>query len=325
MRWKQKPGVFKTIISILTVSIVSFSAFSQKPVITILAKKDLPYFTTSNGLETYKRNLVVIGNEASEMLILDTLLQVKDTFSIISNEKPDNVKQVKRIADMNTTSIVQFEGQDILLIMGTRYIKSQTSLIYLLPLNIRGRKEILIQSYIINEFFQKLRKKGLRDLNINGSSGFNKQMILAITGKNKRYNNHLVVCDVNFWQKGIATNFSIIPVKFAGESIRITGLTYVPETDWLLFSANNMDNPSHNFAGIIPNASKALKDGRAITPIELISDQDLDSGELDGSLESLSVDIADNKQVILYLLKNEPQKQSTIFRVKVQLTDALGK
>lgn len=298
-----------------------FTASAQPPRVEILAKNNLPYLTTSNGLETYKRNLIAIGNGATEMLLLDTLLQVRDTFKIIS---PQNFQQVsgKHIIDMSTTAIVKFNGEDVLLIMANKYIASTASSIYLLPLNIRGRKEILVQSFSINDFFRRLRKKGLKQININGSSGFGNKMVLCISGKNKGSNNHLVVCDTDFWQKGNSAEYSIVPVKMQQPGLHFTGLSYAEELDILLFTATGTGQEiTSNYAGSIRNARSRLAKGKTVVPDVLISTDDLVEEKLKGSLQSLSVDLARDNTIILYLLENKPHESSTIYRVKLSLSN----
>ncbi len=253
------------------------------------------------------------------MLIMDTLLRVKDTIRIITTERNPAERKPKRSSDMLTTSIIRIENQDVLAIMSTTFSSNQNSLIYLLPLNISGRKEVLLQSYSINDFFDQLKKKGLKKIDINGSTGFGNSMLLANSG-GKKYRNHLVLCDVDFWQKGERSKFTLTPIIFPSKNTVITGLTYIEESDMILFTASNGKTDKTNFAGSIRNARQMLQNGKPVKPDILLSAEALGAQHFQGTLQSLSVDVAYKDSAILYLLENEAQQSSTIYRVLVQFS-----
>lgn len=308
--------------AILLISLtLSQPGIAQTSKATILSERKLDYFNSANGLEYYKRHLIAIGNEAGDMLLLDTALQLRDTIRIVRNEaaKAGGINLSGKPPDLVSTAIVRYQNEDILLIMGAGFASINSKQIYLLPLNIAGRKEVMLQSFSINDFFKQLNRDGLNNIRIHGSTGFGKQLILGNAGRNGRYNNHLILCDVDFWQKGAATRFSIVPVAFTDKHLRLSGLDYVAANDMLLFTATGHDKKQENYAGSIRNFSKKVQSEGALEPDFIFSVNELVGRKIEGSIESLCVERADARSIVVYLLLSQPRQSHTVMRTLIQL------
>ena len=289
-----------------------------EPTLQLLATKNLPHYPSASSIELYNNKLYVMGDDAQKLLVLDK--DYNETDSIHFFEATE--KRIAKIdkADPEASTVIEFEGKPHLFLCGSASTAKRENVFLL---NLDGNNTI--DTFSISSFIQKIKKQ-LPDVNIEGCTAYNNKIILANRANlASRYNN-LIITANNFFTDE-QSEYNIIQLNMDTADVKgISSLQYIKEKDWLIVTASVEETASsyadgaigNSYIGLIKNFSSAIKN----TSISL--DKWIDLAALIPQLqkqkiEGLTVEAITSNSMMLHLVSDNDNGESTIYKVEISL------
>ncbi|MCU0334609.1 MAG: hypothetical protein MUF62_06105 [Chitinophagaceae bacterium] len=249
------------------------NAAPAQPTLQLVQRTPLPYFKNLTALEYHDKTVMAIGNDATRIMLLSRQHKMLDTLQLFDyKNKPDKSPPAGGI---QATAVVTLENKSVLLIMGSGQPRADKSDIWLFPLQTRHFSEVYIPSFAIPDFFKRMQKAGVKEINIEGAAAIGKRMVLANSATARSKDNFLVVTEFDFWTNSLQVGLHLSKLDLDDPSMTVSGLEYDKQQDVLLFSATATDNSnatagSQPKIGVILSASKRMNE-RSIRPDFLFS------------------------------------------------------
>lgn len=299
------------------------SSFLQaQPKLQLLQSTPLPYFRNLTALEYHDKTVMAIGNDATRIMLLNRQHTMLDTLQLFDyKSKPD-----KGLAPggIQATAVVTLENKPVLLIMGSGQPRADKSDIWLFPLQSRHFSEVYIPSFAIPDFFKRMRKAGVKDINIEGAAAIGKRMVLANSANAKSSDNFLVVTEFDFWTNSWQVDLHLSKLELDGSGMTVSGLEYDKQQDVLLFSATTVahskaDSKVQPQLGVVLNASRRINQ-RSIRPDYLFNVAQAIPEVVNQTLQSICLedDQAEKGGSILHLCASDPAGKCYIYKLSVK-------
>jgi hypothetical protein len=283
----------------------------------------LPAFPSGSSLEFYKDRLYLTGDDATKLLILDVDYNVVDSILLFTNAAARIPKKEK--ADLESSTVVSFNGKDHLLLVGSGSLPTREKII-LLPL--QDSLPTAIMDISIKSFCETLVALGLKQVNIEGAATINNTLLLANRGNLAYPENHLVLTDENFWLEQKKAEMPLMRIllpateHFAG----ISSLAYVAAEDLLFFAAsteltsNSFEDGAigKSYIGWVRNASKKMNEAELKTDgfVDLVQ---ADKVFNDEKIESLCITKSEGVTFTLHLVSDNDNGVSKLFKISLQI------
>ena len=309
-----KKQIICVLVVILTVSIKNEST-AQK--IKLLKKTHLADYSSASSLEFYKDRLYVIGDDASAIWILDNEHRFLDSIQLFPSTTKRIPPDIK--VDLESSTIIKDNETDYLVCISSFSTDHRNKIIYV---NLTDRK---ISPKIIET---SLRKVDVEELNIEGATSFNDQLILSNRANATHKNNSLIITSLTA-KEGIKienNKVTTLSLRKKKNIIGISGMTYVKEKDLLLFTASTEDTPNAvtdgtigtSYIGYIKNISKKINNS-PVKATKLISISKYLKEKSAQKIESITVEKMNKKNGIVHLATDNDNGESTLFKLRVKL------
>jgi hypothetical protein len=278
-------------------------------------------YPSGSSIEFINNKLFVIGDDATHLMILNQNYNKVDSIRLF---KGDNRISKNKKADLESSAVVTAKGNQQLVLLGSSSTKRRQQIL-LYPFN-HGKT---IESFSIKQFNKRLLNSGLAELNFEGLAATADNIIIVNRGHLGNPTNHFIVTDLNFWvnQKKAAVNIININLEnktkaFAG----ISGLSYVPSKDMMLFTASTESTSStyddgeisDSYIGWISNFSTKIK-LKEITADGLLNLSENNQSFTKQKIESVTVQEVQGNTLILHLVADNDNGQSTLFKGRLTL------
>ena len=278
--------------------------------------KELTY-PSGSTLDFYKGKIYLIGDDAKYISILDTNFNEIDTIPLFEHDDHRIPKEEKR--DIETSTIIQINGQDILAVIGSGSRKKRRR-IYLVPLNTKKviNKEISVVKY--GKFIDKLLSAGINEVNIEGSTLINDYLLLSNRGNKANPSNYLIATRKGFWLSPAESEISLIKLNLP-DGLGISELAY---HNGILFFTASVESTSNAFDdGEIGDSYLGYVTGidnqigkKSVTPDQLINLAEYDEIFAGHKIEGICIENSDNGHIIDLVSDNDDGK-STMFKIKL--------
>ncbi|MGZ8545006.1 MAG: DUF6929 family protein [Flavisolibacter sp.] len=281
----------------------------------LINHKTLTDFPSASAVEYYNNRLYILGDDAAHMLILDTAYQYIDTIRFLSDTAYRISKTTK--PDIESSALIVHNQQSYLYAMGSFSSDSRTSIFHF-PLD-SPQHHLRIENKTL---LQKLSE--LPEVNIEGMSFMNGFYVLVNRANHTHRTNHLVILDDLRESPKLPL---IIPLLMDSSTVKgVSGLYYLAQKDLLLFTAseeataNAMEDGAiaDSYLGWIKNFSKKLE-SKSISPDALVNLSGIDPAFKLQKIESVCVEEAGRQQMILHLVADNDNGQSSLFRISLSL------
>jgi hypothetical protein len=280
--------------------------------------KHFPSYPSASGIEFYNNNFFIIGDDATDLLIADSNLNLIDSIRIYNGTEKRIAKSEK--PDIESASITI---DNKLLLLGSGSISPQRNKGYLFDPRTRKTDSIRLDT-----FFKRLTLNGIKELNIEGATALPGSFLLAARGSKGYPKNHLVITEKKFWKKQTMALINPILVGTNTDSNRfsgISGLAYAAKSDRLIITVSTEDTRNavddgaigNSYLWIIKNFS-SKKRWKAINPDQIIDLVDLDSRFKGHKIESACIIKETNDFLHLMLATDNDNGSSTFFKLIVQ-------
>ena len=201
--------------------------------------KKLTGYPSSSGIEYYNKQFYIIGDDAKNVLILDSNFNAKDSIPLYSYDGYRLPWQTK--PDMEAAAIVIHQKQQLLLLLGSGSLPVRQTGWLIDPLTLKK------DSIRLDTFFRLLQLKGIDEINIEGLSSIPGKVILSNRGNKNRPYNFLILTNESFWENQSRSSVSLIRLGTQADSSRfqgVSGLAYAPGGDRLLLTVSTEDTRS---------------------------------------------------------------------------------
>ena len=290
----------------------------NKPVGKLVAIQSLPGYPSGSGLAYHNGYIYLMGDDATQILITDTLFKVKDSLNVFNAAEKRIAKDEK--ADIEAMALIKKNKASLLLMLGSGSLSpNRDSCILIDPLT-KEQKH-----YSLSLFYSRLRSAGIRDLNIEGVTSLPFGIGLVSRGNKSFPRNILIITEDKFWENQGTANFKLIKIGANSDTSSfngISGMDYSNRTDQLLLTVSTED--THNsyddgpigksYLWIINNIS-SKKELEGINPNTIIDLEEIDPRFKDQKIESVCIIAEDKEKRELVLTADDDKGGTVLFRV----------
>jgi hypothetical protein len=280
--------------------------------------KKLDQYPSASGIEYFNKQFYLIGDDANDMLILDSNFNQIDTIQLYSFTEKRIPKKLK--ADLEGITITKDKK---LLITGSGSLSPYRYTAWLID-PVTQQKD----SMRLDTFYNRLLSNGIKEINIEGICAIPGSMILTNRGNKGYPKNHFILTSDNFWTDQANAPISIILAGSTSDSTSFTGisgLTYSKKSDRLFITAstedtrNNMDDGTigKSYLWIITNIS-GKKKWKAINPDHVIDLEKVDPRFKGHKIESVCIVKETRNFIHLVLSADNDTSCSTLFKMIVE-------
>lgn len=275
-------------------------------------------YPSASGIEHLNNKYFIIGDDAKNILILDSSLHKLDSISLYPFSEQRIPKSLK--PDIESISLLNYNN---LLLLGSGSLSPYRNIGWLI--NSKTKEKQFLH---LDTFYQRLRLNGLKELNIEGSCSIPGSILLTNRGNKGFPKNHLILTNDKFWeqQKDAAiTKISIGGNNDSSKFSGISGLSYSNKTDRLLLTVSTEDTQNSvddgtigkSYLWIIKNIS-SKKNWKAINPDQIIDLESIDIRFRSQKIESVCISKETTDFLHLILVADNDDGSSSIFKLVVE-------
>lgn len=301
----------------LVAIILTFLAACKNNTQLLTQVKPLPRYPSASGIEYLNNRFYIIGDDANNILVLDSSLHIIDSIYLYSFAKERIPKDVKP----DLEAIASLPGNRLLL-TGSGSSAPFRYVAWVIDPSTRQ-----MDSLRMDTFYQHIIQNGIQELNIEGAASFPGGIILSNRGSKGYPENHLIFTKENFLEQQAQAEINMVlagPGNDSSSFSGISGLAYSPKSDALLLTVstedtrNSMDDGAigKSYLWIVRDIS-AKRRWKAITPDRVIDLEALDDRFRGQKIESVCIIKETGKRLYLLLAADNDDGSSTLFKLTV--------
>jgi hypothetical protein len=288
--------------------------------VTLLKTEYLENYPSASGVEYNDGKLYVIGDDATQLLVLSTNYTPIDSIMIYQQSGKRINYTIK--PDLESLTFSRYKGNDYL-IATPSYSSEKRNTLYIFPLNKLSKYKTI--STLSPS--QHLKNIGISEPNIEGSAIIKKKVVISNRANFTNPVNYLVNIPLkkhslkkcNSWKK------SAVIFPNIESTIGISGLEYWAKIDLLIFTASTEITTSANadgaigesFLGYFKGYSQQLSH-ETVTPDKLINlSKELKIGNQ--KIEGVCIESHIGNTFILHLVADNDDGRSTLYKVQLTL------
>lgn len=279
--------------------------------------KQLPNYPSASGIEYFNNKIYIIGDDANNLLVLDSNLNAIDSIPLYSFSG----KRIPKAVKPDLESIALLPDKKILL-SGSGSWAPQRNIAWLIDPATKEKDSIRLDT-----FYKRLSLYGIKELNIEGIASVPGGVILCNRGNKGYTKNQLIFTKKNFWQQQSQTE--IITAFFGSNTDStvfngVSGLGYSAKNDLLICTVSTEDTRNSiedgaigkSYLWIVNNIS-AKKRWKAINPDKIIDLEKMDVRFKGQKIESVCIMKETKKLLYLLLAADNDNGSSTLFKLVV--------
>ncbi len=303
---------------------ILFSSCTNKENTMQIQIKKLDNYPSASSIEYIDGKLYLMGDDATNFLVLDTNLNIIDSIPMISNSARRIPKETK--PDLEASAFNVDSNQ--IFLFGSGSLSPYRNVAWSYNFKTRVKDSISLEN-----LYSQVKNLGIEQLNIEGACFINGKLVLVNRGNKGYPKNHLIITDERFWDKD--SNFQISIIPFADQKYSpfkgISGLCYTKESDKLILTVSTEDTKNSyddgtigkSYLWIIDNISTKLN-GKTLGSKRVIDLEYIDSRFKGQKIESATVIGETNSQIHLVLVADNDDGSSTVFKMTIQKNVSLA-
>ena len=281
--------------------------------------KKLDHYPSASAIEYFNNQFYVIGDDATNLIILDSNLNAIDSINLYSFT--ENYRIPKAIkADLEAITLTK---ENKLLLLGSGSSSPYRNAGWIID-PISQQKD----SIRLDTFYHRLKLNGIKELNIEGICSIPGSIILTSRGSKGYPKNHLILTSPDFWKKQSNASITVILAGSNTDSALfkgVSGLAYAKQSDRLIMTVstedtrNSMDDGaiSKSYLWIVKNIS-SKKRWKAINPDQVIDLEAIDPKFKSQKIESVCVRKETKNFLHLVLAADNDDGGSSLFNLIVE-------
>jgi len=264
-----------------------------------------------------------MGDDATNLLVLDTNLNIVDAIPLISytgHRIPKNIKPDLEASALNADNLFLFGSGSL-----SPYRNSGWKY------NLKTKDS---NSINLEPLYLKAKDSGIAQINIEGACFVAGKLILVNRGNKGYPYNHLIITDEKFLDNDSSFQIAIIPLAAQKDTASfkgISGLCYARESDQLIMTVSTEDTRSSHDDGaigksylwIISDISTKVN-GRTLGNKRVIDLEYIDPRFKGQKIESAVVIRETSKLIYLVLVADNDDGSSTVFKMSLSKTVSLA-
>jgi hypothetical protein len=279
--------------------------------------KEFPDYPSASGIEYFNKQFFVVGDDARNILILDSNLTIKDSVFLFTSETKRIPKDIK--PDFEAITLLRDKKELSVLLFSSGSSSLRNKMLFIDPNSFQK------DSIRLDTLYERLKLYGLDEINIEGACTTPGYIILANRGHKAWPKNHLVFLRNGFWKN--QTQTQIITIRIGANADTsvfngVSGLAYAAKGDRLLLTVSTEDTRSayedgaigKSYLWIVDNIS-TKRGWRAINPNKVIDLETIDQRFKGHKIESVCVTKEDKNFIHLVLAADDDKGSSTLFRM----------
>ncbi len=277
--------------------------------------KRLDDYPSASGIEYFNNHFYIIGDDANDLLVLDSNLNPVDSIGLYNFPERRIPKPLK--ADLESILVTNDKK---LLLLGSGSLSPTRNTAWLIDPATKEKDSIRL-----DVFYDRLKESGLTELNIEGACSVPGYVVLSNRGSKGFPKNHLVITRALFWKEQAHCPITVIPLGGNGDSSvfhGVSGLAYTKKTDRLVMTVSTEDTKSNTEDGAIGksylwivNDFSSKKNWKAINPNQVIDLDAMDPKFRGQKIESVCITGETRQFLHLVLAADNDNGSSTVFRV----------
>lgn len=277
--------------------------------------KLLDHYPSASGIEYFNNNYYIIGDDANNLLVLDSNLNPLDSIQLYNYPEKRIPKAVKPDLEAVLTTT-----DKKLMLLGSGSILPQRNIGWLFDPATKQKDSIRLDT-----LYARILQSGPKELNIEGAASIPGGIVLANRGNKSYPKNQLIFTGKECWKNQDRTPIAVVSLggntdtaKFSG----VSGIDYCRKSDRLILTVSTEDTRSSHEDGaigksylwIIENIS-SKKGWKAINPNQVIELDGIDPKFEGQKIESVCITKETRDFLHLVLVADNDNGSSSIFRL----------
>ncbi len=280
--------------------------------------KILNDYPSGSGLAFLGNRLYVIGDDAADLLVMDTQFHATDSINIFSASQKRISKDIK--ADLESIALIKQNKAPAFLLPGSGSLPPYRNVCWII--DSAGKEK---RQYALDTFYSRIKNEGIPDLNIEGVTTLPFGMMLASRGNKSFPKNYLILTPYRFWEKQESAGIDLIKVGANTDSSFFNGISgidysYITDQLFITVSTENTSN-SYDDGAIgksylwIINDISSKRRWSAINPDRIIDLEELDNRFKGNKVESICIITDTKKQKELVLVADDDKGGTVLFKM----------
>ncbi|HET9744234.1 MAG TPA: hypothetical protein VFP97_00895, partial [Chitinophagaceae bacterium] len=277
-------------------------------------------YSSASAVEYYDGKLYIMGDDAPNMIVLDTVFNTIDSATIVLHSGTRIPKDTK--PDLEASAIYSGNNETLIFFFGSGSLDPYRNSGWNYNLRAKTKDNVYLQP-----LYAKIKQAGIEQINIEGAAFVAAKLILVNRGNKGYPYNQLIGIDESFLKNDSSYKVAVIPFEIQKDTASfkgISGLTYAKQSDHLIMTVSTEDTRNayddgtigKSYLWIIDNISAKLVPG-TIKPDRIIDLEEIDSRFKSQKIESATV-IEETKDFVrLVLVADNDDGSSTIFKMSI--------
>jgi hypothetical protein len=283
--------------------------------------KKLGDYPSASAIEYTSGQFFVMGDDARNILILDSNLTVQDSVELYSYPEKRIPKDIKH--DLEAIALYEDSTGAEIFLFGSGSLSQYRNGAWRCSVKTKAK-----DSMSLEPLYAEIKNAGVKEINVEGACFIPGFLILANRGNKSYAKNYLVLLNEKFWKRRENYNITISEVgqnMDTASFIGISGLAYAVQSDQLILTASTEDTRSTHGDGaigksylwIVKNISEKIKN-KTINPDQIIDLESVDWRFKNQKIESACVTGETKDFLYLVLAADNDDGSSTLFKMKVK-------
>lgn len=285
----------------------------------LLDHRELKDFPSGSGIEYVDGNVYIVGDDAANVLVTNKRWNARHTIKLFDSDQKRISKKNK--ADLEATTALYLDNENYLLVMGSGAAEPRNKGILV---NLKNEK---VKSFDTSVFYERIKKKGVTDLNIEGAVQVHEFLVLCNRANNTHPQNTLIITSPDFFRRQEDAQIDLLDIDFSAYegAIGISGLTYSYVHDQLIFTTSVEDTAdSYNdgpigisYLGIVENGYRKI--WRHKMKVNELIDLPGTHSEFKGhKVESVCIQSERNRSIKMHMVADDDTGESFLFKVRLR-------
>ncbi len=289
--------------------------------IRLIDYKEIKDFPSGSALEFFNDRLYVAGDDAKQLLVLTKRWKELERIKLFEHPSARIPKDEK--TDLESSIRLPGNGHPELFLLGSGSATNRNKGILVNVDN--GNKE----EKALDVFYQRIRQAGIKELNIEAATLVKEYAIFCNRGNLTNRDNHLIITSPDFWKDQESVELIVLKMELpvtGTDVIGVSGLTYSPKNDWLIFTAstevtqNAYDDGEigESYLGIIENASRKI--GRKSMKVNgIVPLSQFHQSFTKKKVESLCIQRDKTSKLKLHLVADNDTGVTHLFKIRLKV------
>ena len=279
--------------------------------------QELKGYPSGSTISFYKNQLYLMGDDASSLQILDTGFILMHQIRFFNNEQERIAKAEK--ADIESSEWIVINSKARLWLFGSGSLSPQRDSAF--HFDPQSQK---IERVDLSNFYQKLRKTGIPELNLEAAALVNDLLLFGSRGNLTNPQNYLIQTTASDFPAGTAIKKNAIDLP---EGAGISGMSYLPDHDILLITASKENTTTayddgeigESYLGAIYKFSDKLN-ASALHPDEWIALSNLHPDFTRQKIESIcTLKSGKDHDINAILVSDDDKGLTRLFEIQLQM------